>query len=125
MDILAFRDFCLSLPRVEECTPFDETTLVFKVGGKMFAYTDMVEFQWVALKCDPEEAIRLREEYHGLVEPAYHGNKKHWNGVDTTGRLTDNFVREQVMNSYLLAARGITPRALRDEIAAEIAAFKQ
>lgn len=120
MDIMEFREYCLSLPCVEECTPFDETTLVFKVGGKMFAYTDMVEFQWVALKCDPEEAVRLREEHDGLVVPAYHSNKKHWNGVCTTGELPDEFVREQVYNSYLLVAQGITPRALRDEILAQI-----
>ena len=44
MDVLAFRDYCLSLPLTEECTPFDETTLVYKVGGKMYAYADMENF---------------------------------------------------------------------------------
>ena len=38
MDVLAFRDYCLSLPFTEECTPFDETTLVYKVGGRMYAF---------------------------------------------------------------------------------------
>ena len=54
MDILELRRYCLSLPLAEECTPFDETTLVFKIGGKMFCYTDMVEFRWIAVKCDPD-----------------------------------------------------------------------
>ena len=51
MDVLAFRDYCLSLPLTEECTPFDETTLVYKVGGKMYAYADMENFGRVAVKC--------------------------------------------------------------------------
>lgn len=121
MDVLEFRDFCLSLPLVEECTPFDETTLVFKVGGKMFCYFDMTEFGWVALKCDPDEAVRLREQYDGLVTPAYHSNKRHWNGVRVDGGLPDEFVRGQVRASYLLVAQGITPRALREEVLATIA----
>ncbi|MDR1756842.1 MAG: MmcQ/YjbR family DNA-binding protein [Culturomica sp.] len=120
MDILAFRQYCLSLPLVEESTPFDETTLVFKIGGKMFCYTDMVGFEWVAVKCDPDKAILLREEYPDLVEPAFHGNKRHWNGIRVKGGLPDAFIREQLRNSYLLAAAGITPKSLREEIAAQI-----
>ena len=54
MDVLAFRNYCLSLPFTEECTPFDETTLVYKVGGRMYAFADMVGFERIALKCDPE-----------------------------------------------------------------------
>lgn len=45
MDILEYRDYCLSLPFVEESTPFDETTLVFKVGGRMFTYAGMEDFR--------------------------------------------------------------------------------
>jgi predicted DNA-binding protein (MmcQ/YjbR family) len=121
MDILGLRDYCLSLPLVEECTPFDETTLVFKVGGKMFCYTDMVDFEWIAVKCDPDRAVALREEFPGLVEPAFHSNKKHWNGVRVDGDLPAGFIREQVLGSYLLVAAGITPKALREEVAEVIA----
>lgn len=117
MDIVEFREYCLSLPLVEECTPFDETTLVFKIGGKMFCYTDMVDFQWIAVKCDPDRAVALREEYPGLVEPAFHSNKKHWNGVRVDGDLPATFIREQVIGSYFLVADGITPKALRQEVA--------
>lgn len=120
MDVLEFRDYCLSLPLVEECTPFDETTLVFKIGGKMFCYFDMTEFQWIALKCDPDEAVRLREQYPDAITPAYHSNKRHWNGLRVDGLLSDEFVRSQVRASYVLVAQGITPRALRDEVAAVI-----
>lgn len=85
MDVLTFRDYCLSLPMAEETTPFDETTLVYKVGGKMFACADMAEFEWVAVKCDPAEAVLLREQYDE-VSAAWHFNKRHWNAVRTTGR---------------------------------------
>ena len=63
MDILEYRDYCLSLPFVEESTPFDETTLVFKVGGRMFTYAGMEDFRRLAVKCDPDEAVGLRERY--------------------------------------------------------------
>lgn len=116
MDILTFREYCLSLPMSEECTPFDETTLVMKIGGRMYAYADMVDFEWIALKCDPDEAIALRERY-AEITPAFHSNKKHWNGICTTGDLPDSFIREQIRNSYRLVLRqNVTPRALRDEI---------
>ena len=63
MDILELRTYCLSFPESEETTPFDETTLVYKVAGKMFAMTDMIHADHVALKCDPSLALDLREEY--------------------------------------------------------------
>lgn len=117
---MTFRDYCLSLPMSEECTPFDETTLVYKVGGRMYAYVDMVEFAEIAVKCDPDEAILLRERYAEIV-PAFHSNKKHWNGIRTAGDLPDAFIREQVRNSYMLVLRqNVTPRTLRDEILAYV-----
>ncbi len=120
MDIVEFRDYCISLPCVEETMPFDETTLVYKVGGKMFCYTDMVNFSWIAVKCDPGEAIELRERYPDLVTPAYYGNKTHWNGLSTCGELPDSFIKEQLINSYRLVVKGISPKSLRQEVMAEI-----
>lgn len=121
MDVLTFRDYCLSLPLAEESTPFDETTLVYKVGGKMFACADMVDFETVAVKCDPEEALLLREQYAG-VGTARHFNKDHWNGIRTTGDLPDAFLREQIRNSYMLVLRrNVTPKSLREEILAHVA----
>lgn len=110
MDVLTFRDYCLSLPFTEESTPFDETTLVYKVGGRMYAFADMVDFHRVALKCDPDEALQLRERYPREITPAYHANKRLWNDVRTTGDLPDAFIREQIRNSYLLVLRqNVTP----------------
>lgn len=99
MDILELRRYCLSLPLAEECTPFDETTLVFKIGGKMFCYTDMVEFRWIAVKCDPDRAVLLRERYPELVTPAFHSNKRHWNGT----------VRMVICPTPLSASNSATP----------------
>ena len=81
MHIEAFRECCLSKKGTTEEFPFDETTLVFKVMGKMFAATglDREEFS-VNLKCEPAYAIELREEYED-VRPGFHMNKKHWNTV--------------------------------------------
>lgn len=120
MDVLTFRDYCLSLPMSEETTPFDETTLVYKVGGKMFALADMVDFTCVAVKCDPERAIALRERYPE-VTPGVHLNKRHWNDVRTDSDLPDRFIREQIRNSYMLVLRqNVTPKSLRDELLAYV-----
>lgn len=112
MDILEFRDYCLSLPNTEECTPFDETTLVFKVHGKIFAYGDMVDFVAVSLKCDPDRAVELREQYEA-VQPGYHMNKRHWNTVSTQTDLPDALLREWILDSYRLVVASL-PRKLRD-----------
>lgn len=120
MDVLAFRDYCLSLPMSEETTPFDETTLVYKVGGKMFALADMVDFTCVAVKCDPDQAIALRERYPE-VTLGVHLNKRHWNDVRTDSDLPDRFIREQIRNSYMLVLRqNVTPKSLRDELLAYV-----
>ena len=98
-------------------------TLVYKVGGRMYAFADMVDFHRVALKCDPDEALQLRERYPREITPAYHANKRLWNDVRTTGDLPDAFIREQIRNSYLLVLRqNVTPRALRDELLAYVEA---
>lgn len=120
MDVLSFRDYCLSLPMTEETTPFDETTLVYKIGGKMYACADMDRFDHIAVKCEPDEALRLRESYPE-VTTAWHFSKRHWNGIRTDGDLPDRFIREQIRNSYLLVLRqNVTPKTLRDEILAYV-----
>lgn len=109
MDIIEYRDFCLRLKGVEEALPFDEKTLVFKVLGKMFALTDIDEFKSINLKCDPEKAIELREEYQE-VKPGYHMNKKHWNTVSVEGHLKDDLIRAWTMDSYYLVISKMTKK---------------
>ncbi|MGI8957804.1 MAG: MmcQ/YjbR family DNA-binding protein [Chthoniobacterales bacterium] len=77
MNLEDFRDYCLTKTDAAEETPFGEDTLVFKVGGKIFALASLDEVPPRAnLKCDPERALDLRDRYEE-VQPGYHMNKKH------------------------------------------------
>ena len=101
MNIEEFTEYCMSKPGATEEFPFDETTLVFKVMGKMFALTNL-EGDWsLSLKCDPERAIELRETYPA-IQPAYHMNKTHWNSVYMDGSLSRNLILEMTDHSYQL-----------------------
>lgn len=105
MNIEEFHAYCLSKKGVEETFPFDENTLVFKVMGKMFALTGLnSEVFTVNLKCDPERAIELREEYEA-VRPGYHMSKKHWNTVHFESDLENDFLRELIDHSYDLVVQ--------------------
>ncbi|WP_291860396.1 MmcQ/YjbR family DNA-binding protein [Marinilabilia sp.] len=107
MNIEEFRDYCLSLPFTSESFPFDETSLVFKVGNKMFALTDLEEPFWINLKCDPEKAIELRERFPS-VRPGFHMNKKHWNTIEVDGSVPDSLLRQWTKESYELVIKGMT-----------------
>ncbi|MET8976065.1 MmcQ/YjbR family DNA-binding protein [Streptomyces sp. NPDC004539] len=107
------RSLCLSFNAAVEDFPFSPEITVFKVCGKMFALSWIdAEPLKVNLKCDPDDAVRLRGEYPGLITPGYHMNKRHWNTVDLTGGLPDRLVRELVEDSYDLVVAGL-PRAER------------
>ena len=80
MNVETVREYCLNKKGVTESFPFDDVSLVVKVMNKMFALIDLEEANHIALKCDPEKAIELREHYSG-IEGAYHFNKKYWNSV--------------------------------------------
>ena len=84
-----------------EDLPFNENTLAFKVLGKMFALTNLENFEFVNLKCDSERAIELREEFME-VNPAYHMSKKHWNAVRVDGAISDKQLKEWITDSYNL-----------------------
>ena len=82
MHIEQYRAYCLTKKGVTEGFPFDEVTLVFKVMNKMFALASLDAIPpKVSLKCDPERAIGLREQFDGRVIPGYHLNKQHWNTI--------------------------------------------
>lgn len=99
MNIEDFREYCLAKKGVTECFPFDENTLVFKVMGKMFALTDLVDSFSVNLKCDPEKALELREQY-SCVTPGYHMNKKMWNTVIMDDSISDTLLKQWIDHSY-------------------------
>ncbi len=108
MDIETFRNYCLSKKAVTESMPFDDVTLVFKVMNKMFAITSLDSEQCrVTLKCDPDYALELREQYLE-IQAGYHTNKKHWNTVEFEGgALKDNFLRELIDHSYEMVVKGM------------------
>jgi predicted DNA-binding protein (MmcQ/YjbR family) len=109
MNIEEFRDYCISLKGVTEGFPFDNKTLVFKVMNKMFALTSIEGFKSVNLKCDPELAIELREQFMA-VQPGYHMNKKHWNTVTVNEDVLDSKIIELTQMSYDLVVSGLTKK---------------
>ena len=111
MNIEEIREYCIAKPGVTESFPFNETALVFKVAGKMFALLDLSEdSRGISLKCDPELAISLRE-LHPEVAPAFHFNKQHWNGVRLDGGISDELLKEWIDHSYSIVVDSL-PRAL-------------
>ena len=113
-----FEEFIVSLPGVWLDYPFGDEVAVYKIGsekGKMFALMplDTTETQ-ISLKCDPEKAIALREEYSAIV-PAWHFNKKHWNTVYIQPMISRSLLCELIQHSYDLVVAGL-PKKMRDEI---------
>ena len=115
MNIEEFRDYCLAKPGATEETPFGPETLVFKVGGKVFALTDIDTFGSINLKCDPERAAELREA-HDYVRPGFHMNKLHWNTVLIGTGAPDGQLRELIDHSYALV-RASLPKAAKATLA--------
>jgi len=101
MNIEEFRNYCIKKPGVREEFPFDNKTLVFKVGGKIFALTDIEKFESINLKCDPEKALEYRENFSAVM-PGYHMNKKHWNTILIDGTINNNLLFKWIDDSYQL-----------------------
>ena len=107
------QNHCLSKAFVEETFPFDESTIVWKVAGKMFCLGNINNFISIALKCEPQYAIELREEYEQII-PGFHLNKSLWNTVYFDG-LTSEFVISLINHSYEQVVQKL-PKKLREEI---------
>jgi predicted DNA-binding protein (MmcQ/YjbR family) len=107
------RNHCIEKPGVTEGFPFDKSTLVFKVFGKMFALVDVDVFEAINLKCDPEKAVELRESYQG-IQPGYHMNKTHWNSVYLNEDVSDQLLVELIDHSYELVYTSL-PKKVRNE----------
>ncbi len=114
MNIEEYRAFCLNLHGVSESLPFDENTLVFKVGGKMFCAFGLNSFERINLKCLPERSLELREEYSG-IRPGYHMNKKHWNSIYTNSDVPWKLIQELTKHSYELVVSSLTKK-MREEL---------
>nr|WP_315170905.1 MmcQ/YjbR family DNA-binding protein [uncultured Flavobacterium sp.] len=121
MNLETFYEYCLSKKAVTEHFPFDEDTLVFKVGGKMFALSSLKQWEKeepsVNLKCDPERALELRANYDAINE-GYHMSKIHWNTVAINQDVPDAMLKALIDHSYDLVFISLTKK-----IQAEIAAL--
>ncbi len=106
MDIEKVREYCISKKGATEGFPFDDTTLVFKVMNKMFALLSLEFPHYLNLKCDPERAVELRDEYEDIT-PGYHMNKVHWNSLNLNGKLNDRLIKELIDHSYELIVKSL------------------
>lgn len=99
MNIEELHDYCMSIKGANESFPFDDVSLVFKVCDKMFALIPLDEPEvQIALKCDPEKAIELREHCSSVV-PAFHFNKKYWNTLYLNREMNDEEVKAWIRHS--------------------------
>ncbi|RKS99722.1 MmcQ/YjbR family DNA-binding protein [Flavobacterium sp. 123] len=118
MNLENYYEYCLSKKGVTEHFPFDEDTLVFKVGGKMFALSSLVQWEKgepsINLKCDPDRAQELRAEYSN-IRPGFHMSKVHWNTITVNGELSTAMVKELIDHSYDLVFKSLTKK-LQTEI---------
>ena len=111
MNLETFYEYCLSKKGVTQHFPFDKDTLVFKIGGKMFALSSLNQWEKgipsVNLKCNPDYALELRAQY-GDVQPAFHMSKVHWNTIVINGEVPDKFVKGLIDDSYILVFKSLT-----------------
>ena len=113
MNIEEIRDYCLSLPAATEDFPFDESVLAVRIKGKIFTLVPLDSPGQMNLKCDPERAVQLREQYDG-IQPGYHMNKQHWNTVHFD-KVPDKLVKDLIRHSYDLIVAAL-PKKIRDEL---------
>ncbi|MBC8320526.1 MAG: MmcQ/YjbR family DNA-binding protein [Bacteroidetes bacterium] len=113
MNIEEIRSFCLNKKGVTEGFPFDDTTLVFKVAGKIFALVNLKDSKSINLKCDPDKALELRE-HHSSVIPGYHMNKIHWNTIILDETIPDQLLREWIIDSYMLIVDKLPTKLKQD-----------
>ena len=113
MNIEELRDFCLSFKGAEESMPFDNKTLVFSVKGKMFCATDVEDYELINVKCNPEEALLLREKHEEVI-PGYYMNKKHWNSIKTNGNISNKQMEQWIKQSYDLVVAGLPKKTQKE-----------
>jgi len=103
------REYLLNKPFTVETFPFGDGVSVFKVKHKMFATLALGkmgnsdnqgnDISWMNLKCDPQEAIMLRDIFPSVI-PGYHMSKVHWNTVKLDGSVPQGEIQRMVDNSF-------------------------
>lgn len=114
MEIEEIREYCLSKKAVTEAFPFDQETLVFKVGGKIFVFLPIEKHPAIfSAKANPEWSEELREKYH-QINGAFHLNKTHWNSILCQG-LRKELILKIIDHSYDLVFKSLTKK-LKEEV---------
>lgn len=114
MDVEQVRTYCLAKKGVAESLPFDDVSPVYKVMNKIFLIMNLTPPFSINLKCDPDNAVELREKYDG-VNPGYHMNKQHWNTVTLNSGIPDALIKEWIDESYELIVAGL-PKKTKQEL---------
>ncbi len=113
MNIEQLYEFCLNKKGVTEHFPFDEDTLVFKVGGKMFALSSISSWEKgnpsINLKCNPEKSEELRANFEA-INPGFHMSKVHWNTVNFNDDASDKMILELISDSYDLVFKSLSKK---------------
>jgi len=113
LNIETIREHCLKKQAVTESFPFDNDTLVFKVAGKIFALLSLDGNFGLNLKCNPEKALELREQYSDIT-PGYHMNKTHWNTLNLDGNIKSQLVFELIDHSYKIVTQSLTMKTKKE-----------
>ena len=112
MNVEEVRAFCLGLKHTTEDFPFDAVTLALRVDTKIFALVPLEKAGQMNLKCDPERAIELREQYEAIL-PGYHMNKQQWNTVHFD-QLKPSLVKELIEHSYNLILASLSKKRQKE-----------
>ncbi len=110
--------YLLSKPETCVDYPFGDDIKVFKVKNKMFATLALgkmgkgdVDKQdwWMNLKCDPDEAVMLRDIFPAVI-PGYHMNKRLWITVILDGSIPQGEIERMMDNSFKLVVSKMTKK---------------
>lgn len=108
MNLQTIKAYMLNKPGTTEEQPFGEVPFVYKVLGKIYALLAQDEDPLhLSLKCDPDEALFLRDMYTA-VTPGYHLNKTHWNTIVLDGSIPEDHIFQMIDDSYNLVVKKLT-----------------
>lgn len=115
MELDELYEYCSTLLYVDSGFPFDKNLLTFQIGGKIFAMIALHYWERgdrnIILKCPPDLAIELREQYEDITY-GYTMNKKHWNTVYMRGDFSPTQIKEWIDISYDLVYDTFTRKEL-------------
>lgn len=118
MSFIECEKYLLAKPEAILDFPFGEEVKVFKVKNKMFATLALGKMGkgdgekkdwWMNLKCNPDEAVMLRDIFPSII-PAYHMNKRLWNTVILDGSIPQGEIERMIDNSFKLVVSKMTKK---------------